>query len=571
MIQFPFIVGVKKMEIRKILLYVALAFVGMALWTNWTHFQMYKQSVSAQATKPLQQGVTGMQTGSQAQSSGLASSTAAMAPVGQSKASAAISPLDQRIQVTTDRLRVSIDPLGGTVASVHLLNYKANLSRHAPSMVLLSPKDDRLSIISMGLAGKSGQILPTIQFTASSKQFALDKASHSLQVRLTGTTKDGLQITREYEFKRGSYQFTIKDTFKNIGTTTWVGNNFTQLVHRVNKANQHTMGAHNFVGPAISSEQTPYKKLSFKSLSQHNLSRSIQGGWLALQQKYFITALVPNHLAINHYFSQMNPPGQASGGVLTFGVASPVMTLKPGQSQTQRIKIYTGPELVDQLALVAPHLPLTIDYGWLWWLSKPIFMVLKQIHQVVGNWGWSIIIITILIKLVLHPFTAMSFKSMARMRELAPRMQALKERYGDDKQKLSQATMEIYRKEKINPLGGCLPMLLQIPFFIALYYVLIESVQLRQAPFIWWIHDLSVRDPFFVLPVLMGLSMFAQQKLSPAPADPTQAKMMMLLPVFLTVMFFNFPAGLVLYWFTNNIITIIQQWWVNRQVASQKK
>lgn len=558
------------MEIRKILLYIALAFVGMALWTNWTHFQIHQQSIAAQsaqiATQP-QQGVKAPQVGVSEMKSSLPQVQAASAPVGHS---VAISDPAQWIHVNTDRLQVSIDPVGGAIVSVHLRDYKANLSDQASGMALLSAQDKQLSIIKMGLAGKSGQVLPPISFTSDAQQFDLGKTKSALLVQLKGTTKDGLQVIRQYQFTRGSYQFTVKDILNNTGSKTWVGNQFSQLVHRVKKASKHAMGAHNFVGPAISSEQKPYKKLSFKMLSQNNLSRSIQGGWLALQQKYFITALVPNHVAINHYFSQMNPPGQASGGVLTFGVASPLMTLKPGQGQQHTLKIYTGPELVDQLALVAPHLPLTIDYGWLWWLSKPIFMVLEQIHHVVGNWGWSIIIITVLIKLMLHPFTAMSFKSMARMRDLAPRMQALKEKYGDDKQKLSQATMDIYRKEKINPLGGCLPMLLQIPFFIALYYVLIESVQLRQAPFILWIHDLSVRDPFFVLPVLMGLSMFAQQKLSPAPADPTQAKMMMLLPVFLTVMFFNFPAGLVLYWFTNNIITIIQQWWVNRQVASKK-
>ena len=254
----------------------------------------------------------------------------------------------------------------------------------------------------------------------------------------------------------------------------------------------------------------------------------------------------------------------------TIGGMGPVLTVEPGQTVTSNAKFYAGPAITDQLEKVAPHLQLTIDYGWLWMISVALFWLMQKIHSVVGNWGWSIVLVTLLIKLCFYHLSAKSYRSMSAMRRLQPKITALRERYGEDRQKLTQATLELYRTEKVNPMSGCLPVLVQIPVFIALYWVLVESIQLRHAPFILWIHDLSASDPFYILPVLMGISMFVQQRLSPAPPDPTQAKIMMLMPVVFTIMFASFPAGLMLYWFVNNSLSCLQQWYVMQTVTHKK-
>ena len=296
-------------------------------------------------------------------------------------------------------------------------------------------------------------------------------------------------------------------------------------------------------------------------MAEDNLSLNTKGGWVVMQQHYFLSAWVPNEQQINHYYTSVSP-----NDVYTIGFLGPQLNVAAGDKLVTKTKFYAGPQLTDRLHSIAPNLDLTVDYGWLWFISMGIFWLMKKIHLVIGNWGWSIILVTICIKAVFYKLSATSYRSMAKMRKLTPKIQALKQRFGDDKQKMSQETMKLYKKEKVNPFGGCLPILIQIPFFIALYYVLIESVELRQAPFIFWIHDLSIKDPFYVLPLLMGISMLIQQKLSPPPPDPMQAKMMMLLPIVFTVFFLNFPAGLVLYWVCNNTLSILQQWYVMRTI-----
>jgi YidC/Oxa1 family membrane protein insertase len=298
-------------------------------------------------------------------------------------------------------------------------------------------------------------------------------------------------------------------------------------------------------------------------MDEQNLNVSITGGWAAMLEHYFLSAWVPANTEMFNYYSHVT-----DGDMYTLGMLSAPLTLQPGATTIVGAKLYTGPEIMDRLKAVAPNLDLTIDYGFLWFISIAIFWLMKQIYQIVGNWGWSIVLVTVIIKLAFYHLSAKSYRSMAAMRKLQPRLQMLKERYGDDKQKLTQTTMELYKAEKINPLGGCLPVLVQIPVFIALYWVLIESVELRQAPFILWIHDLSAKDPYFILPIIMGITMFIQQHLNPPPADPVQAKMMKFLPIFFTFLFINFPAGLVLYWIVNNSISILQQWYITKKVNS---
>jgi YidC/Oxa1 family membrane protein insertase len=300
-------------------------------------------------------------------------------------------------------------------------------------------------------------------------------------------------------------------------------------------------------------------------MTKSSLDVDVTSGWIAMQQHYFLTAWIPVAESKNKFYTR------ALNGDYTIGAVSQPVTLTPGQQQTVGSRLYLGPEITDTLKAIAPGLDLTVDYGWLWFISGILFSVMKAINSVVGNWGWSIVLVTVLIKMAFYKLSATSYKSMASMRRLQPKLQALRERYGDDKVKISQATMELYRQEKVNPLGGCLPVIIQIPVFIALYWVLLESVELRQAPFILWITDLASSDPWHVLPVIMGATMLIQQKLNPAPPDPMQAKIMMFLPILFTALFWNFPAGLVLYWIVNNTLSIAQQWYITHKYGDEKK
>jgi YidC/Oxa1 family membrane protein insertase len=345
---------------------------------------------------------------------------------------------------------------------------------------------------------------------------------------------------------------------------------------RVNNPTVEKNGfTHAYFGASLSTADTSYKKISFKDIDklQQNaeplLSNPIVNkSWVAMQQHYFLSAWVPPADSTQHLYAQAYP-----NNLYAIGMMGPQIVVSPGQEETTQMKLYVGPEINEQLQAVSPKLNLTIDYGFLWPISILFLWVMTRIYNILHNWGWSIVILTILIKLAFYKLTSMSYKSMAKMRELQPKMQALKERFGDDKQKMSQATMELYKSEKVNPLGGCLPIAVQIPFFIALYWVLAESVALRQAPFIFWIHDLSLRDPYYILPILMIVTMFIQQKLSPTPPDPMQAKMMMVLPLVFGVLFMMFPAGLVLYWVVNNTVSILQQWYItkNYEKATHKR
>jgi YidC/Oxa1 family membrane protein insertase len=320
------------------------------------------------------------------------------------------------------------------------------------------------------------------------------------------------------------------------------------------------------VGAAVSSPAAHYQKLKFDSFTEEPLSQDAQGGWAAMIQQYFLSAWVPNATETYHYYTSAN-----NDGVYTIGMISAALTIAPGQQATKTAQLYVGPAIASNLDQVSPYLGMTIDYGWLWFISQIIFWMMKHIFDIVGNWGWSIILVTLVIKAIFYPLSNKSFHSMAKMRILQPRIAQLKERLGDDRQAMSKAMMDLYREEKVNPLGGCLPMLVQIPVFIALYWVIIQSVELRQAPWLGWVTDLSVHDAYYILPVIMGLLMFLQQKLSPPPPDPTQAKVMMFMPVIFTVLFLNFPSGLVLYWVTNTLITVIHQYIITVKYEREEK
>ena len=317
-----------------------------------------------------------------------------------------------------------------------------------------------------------------------------------------------------------------------------------------------------YTGGVLSTEENPYEKIEFGDMEDQDLKQEIKQGWVAMIQHYFVGAWIGEKDKTNHVYTKVS-----DGNKYVIGMLTPQASVAPGSTGSIKARAYVGPKLQEQLKDVAPNLVLTVDYGWLTILAEPIFWFMKWIQSVVGNWGWTIILLTISIKLMFYKLSETSYKSMANLRRVHPRLQSLKERFGDDKQGMQQAMMKIYKEEKINPLGGCLPILVQIPVFIALYWVLLESVEMRQAPFILWLDDLSSKDPYYVLPLLMGASMLIQQKLNPAPLDPVQAKIMMMLPIVFTVFFAFFPAGLVLYWVANNVLSITQQWVITKRIA----
>lgn len=540
------------MDTKRIVLYGALFVLSFFLWTTW---QKEHPNV------PTQQA----QTSAASQTSAAGSTTSTTAPkIAPSTVKGSI------VTVKTDLLNVQINTAGGTLSGASLLQYPKSLQDKAP-VDILNSNADTLYLAQSGVI-EQGAEQETLLYQPKKSAYTLGADENEMNVTLVATNKQGISLKKIFTFSRGSYAVGVSYQLKNPTSKSWSGQLYTQIQRKdtAGKKGGGIFSLHTYRGAAISSQQKPYEKISYKKMDAANLSREITGGWVAMQQRYFLTSWIPNQKEQNHYYSTV-----AAGDVYTIGLSGPAFTLKPGGSNTVDAKFYVGPEISQLLEPLAPGLKLTIDYGWLWFISVAIFWVMQKIFNVIGNWGWSIVLVTLLIKTIFYHLSATSYKSMAKMRQLAPRMKALKERYADDKQKMSQATMALYKEEKINPVGGCLPMLIQIPFFIALYYVLIEAVQLRQAPFIFWIHDLALRDPYYILPIIMGLSMFLQQKISPAPPDPAQAKMMMLMPVIFTVFFMSFPAGLVLYWVVNNVLSILQQWYVmqkmEKAVASAKK
>lgn len=473
------------------------------------------------------------------------------------------------IYVTTDVMKVAIDSVGGNVVEVKLLKYPEALHSTQPFLLLNNSPDTRY-IAQSGLLSNDGPDLQNGQavYTTEKTDYVLTKDQENISVKLHWQNANGIKVEKIYTFKTGQYDIDLNYEITNQSSKTWNGNLYAQLMRKntppVNS--QGFVSFATFFGAAISTPEKRFQKIPFKDMNQNNLNETVTGGWVAMIQHYFVSAFVPDNHMTSQYFTQVNPDG-----LYTVGMLGPKMDVAPGQSLNTHTKLYAGPAIASDLEKAAPGLKLTIDYGWFWFISAIIFWMMQHIYNIVGNWGWAIVIVTLVIKLIFYPLSAKSYRSMSGLKKLQPKLTALKERFGDDKQKFTQATLELYKKEKVNPMSGCLPILIQIPVFIGLYWVLIESVQLRQAPFVLWIHDLSVMDPYYVLPVLMGLSMFLQQRLNPPPADPMQAKMMMFMPVIFTLLFIKFPAGLMLYWFVNNSVSFLQQWTIMRSLEKAEK
>jgi YidC/Oxa1 family membrane protein insertase len=473
------------------------------------------------------------------------------------------------VTVLTDVLKVEIDLTGGTVVSASLLGYPIKLKDPETKVKLLSKRGDNLLIAQSGLLSQQSAPNHTSQFQSASLMYELSGGMEEVQVPLTWESDDGVRVSKTFVFKRNRYDIEVRYLLKNNSGTTWTGSRYDQLQQSVPEDEDTggftNPGRYSFRGIGFYSPADKFEKVDFDEVATEPYSKSFAGGWLAMIQHYFFTAWIPPADEEASYSTQelksVGWPRYIARNV------SPQQQVPAGSRGEFKSRLYVGPKLQDKLPEVAPGLEHTVNYGIFSVFSKPLFWLLEKIHNYVGNWGWAIVLLTILIKLAFFKLTEAQYRSMARMRKLQPRIDQLKERYGDDRQRMSQAMMEMYKKEKVNPLGGCLPILVQIPIFIALYWVLLESVELRQAPFILWIDNLSARDPYFVLPLLNAVFMIITQRLTPAAGmDPMQRKMMNMMPVVFSVMFAFFPAGLVLYWATNAGLSLAQQYYITRKI-----
>ena len=464
------------------------------------------------------------------------------------------------LSVTTDVIRIEIDS-SGTLVKLDLLNYPVSEDQLDQPLKLFNDTDTDWFIAQSGFRAARGTA-PNhhSSFQFDSEQYQLNPGEDSLRVPLYWDNEDGIQVTKTFIFSRGSYLIELEQEISNRSDRVWSGGQYAQLQRNEPEDDSSTF-IRTYTGGVIYSEEEKYEKVDFDDILDANLSRDVIGGWSAMIQHYFATAWIPPDAEKNHYYTIALPEYR-----YVIGSYSPQFEVLPGEKKVFKSRLYSGPKIQKDMEKVTTGLELTVDYGALTFIGKPIFWLLQKFHGYVGNWGFAIMLVTLVIKALFFKLSEASYKSMARMRALQPKLQALKERYEDDKQRFNQEMMALYRTEKVNPLGGCFPILVQIPVFISLYWVLIETVELRLAPFMLWITDLSSRDPFFVLPLLMGLTMWIQQQLNPTPVDPVQEKIMKLFPVIFTVFFMFFPAGLVLYWVVNNTLSIMQQWYITRQI-----
>lgn len=478
------------------------------------------------------------------------------------------------LTISTDVLEVGIDLTGGTLVSAKLLNYPEKLKVPEVKVDLLTRSGPDLFVAQSGLLSRQAAPNHTSTYRSVSMRYTLGQNADEIRVPLTWEDDSGIQVTKTFIFKRGKYDVTVRHTLTNDSGQTWTGSRYDQLQRSVppdkDDGGFTNPGRYSFFGIGFYSPDEKFEKIKFDDVANEPFKRSFSGGWLAMVQHYFFTAWIPPAEQIDSYSTQVYSPTGLPRYIAR--AVSPPEDVSAGSSHEFQSRLYLGPKLQDQIEDVAPGLGYTVNYGIFTIFSKPLFWLLSNIHAVVNNWGWAILLLTVLIKLAFFKLTEAQYRSMARMRKLQPRIEQLKERYGDDRQRMSQAMMELYKTEKVNPLGGCLPILVQIPIFIALYWVLLESVELRQAPFILWIDNLTARDPYFILPVLNASFMIMTQRLTPtAGMDPMQRKIMQFMPIGFSFLFAFFPAGLVLYWATNAGLSLAQQWYITRKIEADSK
>ncbi|MES9833475.1 MAG: membrane protein insertase YidC [Candidatus Thiodiazotropha sp. DIVDIV] len=552
------------MDNLRLILFFTLAFIGLLLYQAWQE----DYGVSAQRQTKQANGGANLPTATGETDTGVptAEVKADLPQAASNTPNQGGSVSTQHatvVKVVSDLLSLEISTLGGTVQRADLLNYRDTFETPDIKVELLTPSGPNLYIAQSGLIGSEDGTAPNHDaiFQSELSVYEMADGEDELVIPLVWKSSDGITVTKQFKLTRGSYVTEVSYLIENQSGESWAARDYGQIQRAEPESDGSGFTTYTYTGGVFYNPKDKYEKVDFDDMAKKKLDVESNRGWLAMIEHYFLTAWIPPKDQVEHYYTNA-----LSGGKYLIGSYSPSITVAPGETKEISRLLYIGPKLQDQLEKIAEGLELTVDYGWLTVIAKPIFWLLKTIHNWVGNWGWAIILLTILIKALFFKLSETSYKSMANMRKFTPRVQALKDRYGDDKQRFQQAMMELYKKEKINPLGGCLPILVQIPVFIALYWVLLESVELRHAPWILWIESLSEKDPYFILPLTMGVSMFVQQKLNPAPPDPMQAKIMMSLPFVFTIFFAFFPAGLVLYWVVNNLISIAQQWYITRQI-----
>ena len=548
------------MDWKKTLNIAAIAIVAWLLIVEWSQFQ---DDVASQTLPPQEEVMipdsAQLPTAAVQLGSELPSLVETPVAVVEKKVDARL------VKVTTDTVEVVIDTLGGDIVQVKLLNHLTKMSEDGGEpFTLLTRSSKNEYIAQSGLIGKNGTDTREGRgvYTASSSEFVLESGQPTLNVDLA-LNQNGVRLVKRFSFNRSDYVIGVSYLINNSSYDPWEATFYGQIKRDSHEPLVESSGGVSpYLGAALREADKNFAKHDFSDIEDASVKTSIEGGWVAMVQHYFISAWIPPADQQNN-FSLRKLSGQ---DVYLMGFTGEKITVPAGAYGEYKAQFYVGPKDQDKLEALAEYLDLTVDYGFLWMLAKPIFAAMKYIHELVGNWGWSIILLTVCIKVLLYPLSAASLRSMAKMRSLQPKMESLKETYGDDRQKMSQELMALYKKEKVNPAGGCFPMLLQMPVFLSLYWVLLESVEIRHSPWIFWIQDLSAKDPYFILPLVMGASMLLMQKMQPMPTDPTQAMVMKIMPIAFTFFFMIFPSGLVLYWTVNNLLSMLQQWYVNRQL-----
>ncbi|ADI31150.1 membrane protein insertase YidC [Methylotenera versatilis] len=529
------------MDTKRLVLFVIFSMSILMLWDAWQ-----RQHAPAEVVQQSSQTVAGATSSTAAVSGNVAVDSDFKLSAGQ------------RISVTTDLYKADIETTGGDLRRLELLKHRAS-DNVKTNFVLLDDSAKPMTYVAQ--TGLIGADLPSHKavFTSAAPTYQMQDGKDTLEVRLSWVG-NGVTVDKVYTFHRNKYAIDVNYEIKNGSAAAITPVVYYQIVHD-NESNQGSKLMPTFTGGTYYTEATKFKKLAFKDMAKEPLKVTSNDGWVGLLQHYFVSAWIPKDgLAREFYTEKLNEH------MYRIGSKSTLSTIAPGASLTVPARLFSGPQTKKDLVETAPGLEYTVDYGWLKMVASPLFWVLSLIHSLVHNWGVAIILLTLLIKAAFYPLSAKSYRSMAQMRELAPRLESMKQKFGDDRQKMQQAMMELYKTEKINPMSGCLPILIQIPVFISLYWMLLGSIELRHAPFFGWIQDLSAVDPYYILPIIMGISMIIQTKLNPKPTDPIQAKVMTWMPVIFSVFFFFFPAGLVLYWVVNNIISIWQQWYVNKSI-----
>ncbi len=539
------------MDNQRTLLFAALAFVSILIWQAWQTDYVLPQATA----KAVSQSGTGEQVNDVPSAGG---DNLQISEGGQQ----GLKPTrGEVITVTTDVYKLQINTLGGGINQLQLSQYPEEKGLDVP-IQLLNDNGSKIFVVESGLIASEGDSPDHhAQWTAEKTNYIL--SDEQLRVPLIWTNSEGITVRKTYIFSKGSYRVDLEIQIINNSVTDWSVREYLQIKRNNYTEKKANSFIYTYTGGILYTDEDKYQKIHFDDMLDENLSQKAIGGWAAMIQHYFGVAWVPNKENQYNYYTK-----SLEGGLFVIGAYSANKTINAGDSKTINAVLFAGPKLHDQLNATAPGLELMVDYGKLTIIAEPIFWLLSFFYDLVGNWGVAIIMVTFSIKALFFKLSEKSYKSMANMKLVQPRIVALKERFGDDKQKLNQAMMELYKTEKINPLGGCFPMLIQIPVFISLYWTLLESVELRQAPFMLWMDNLSAADPYFILPVIYGITMFFQQRLNPAPVDPMQKKMMQLLPIMFTGFFAFFPSGLVLYWIVNNILTIAQQTFIMKKIES---